>query len=269
VLYAAVESDDPAAVADAIRKCPSAVVPGEDAGPLMVALLHGKNRAAEAIVRAAPEALRRTDDDRRTVFLQGALNGFKGPGLDMAIKLGADPFERDKDGCSALHLWIFDADPGAAAALFRAGLTADLRDAKGCTPLMLAARACRDEAVGQLLQAGADVNAMDDGGANAAAHACRHENLRVAARLIRAGGFLDLADPGVERALRNVGTPAAEDFRDAVGVQLRARVEKRMAEAQELRSAAAEAAADEMLNGLDHEITVKPLRLRRKPPGPA
>lgn len=108
--------------------------------------------------------------------------------ITLMLEKGADPNERDENGCTPLFFAAIVDNPHAARRLIKVGATLDARDRLGLTPLMCAA------SVRAPVKAGCNLDAKDHVGETALILAMQPGDPEVVSCLIRKGADVDAID---------------------------------------------------------------------------
>ncbi|MDE1151275.1 MAG: ankyrin repeat domain-containing protein [Micavibrio sp.] len=190
-------ADNAAQIVQILKSTPAArqTRNGDGYTPLQVALYQDKLNAADTILRAFPEDADMRDKDGRTLLMGYATQGF-GPAAQLLLARGADVALTDKNGDSALHYAMKNAESAFAAELLRRDAPVNAANNQGVTPLMLAAESDdKSLLLSCLLLARADLDMKDSSGQNATMAAIRWAAFDNAERLLKAGGTPDFDSP--------------------------------------------------------------------------
>ena len=136
-------------------------------------------------------------DSRGTTALVWAVRCARADVVEMLLSRGADPFQVNSSGQTALHMAAMH-DHTSIPMLLGLGINVNLRDNWGQTAMHLAARRCHVHPslyISPLLDAGADINAQEGKGRTALHAACIEEDNTAAVKyLIDKGADLNLPD---------------------------------------------------------------------------
>jgi Ankyrin repeats (3 copies) len=208
-LFAAIQSDDAAAVGAIFTKTPYVTayhVPvKEGARPIRAfeaAVAQQSFKAATAMAAFMPDALTRDYSAgevyvNRSILMQRMISG-QSDEITFLIGKGADVRAQDDDGFTALHFAAACGRLDAVDPLLKAGAAVNATNKEGVTPLMEATQRNTSQMIEKLLECGAEMDTCDKAGLNATMHAIRNKNIAAATHLMHAGGVItDLNDPAV------------------------------------------------------------------------
>ena len=237
--------------------------------PLHLAARHGHAEVSATLIEAGADPAARNDAGETPLDL--ARRRSWGSKVDKVLAQ-ALVGRRDEDDNTALHLAMWNANPGEVVCLLEAGADLNARNKQGQTPLHLAARTGNPGEITRLARAGAELDATDAEGLTPLDRAAREDHPKVAACLAWAGadlnggkfrGYASLhwaaahASPEMITALIDAGAdPNARDENDQTPLHLAARHGR-----AEVSAALIEAGADPEAKGRDGET---PLALARR-----
>ena len=237
--------------------------------PLHLAARHGDAEVSATLIEAGADPAVRNDAGETPLDL--AWRRSWGSKVDKVLAQ-ALVGRRDEDDNTALHLAMWNANPGEVVCLLEAGADLNARNKWGQTPLHLAARTGNADEITRLARLGAELDATDAEGLTPLDWAAREDHPKVAARLARLGadlnggkfrGYASLhwaaahASPEMITALIDAGADLhARDEQGWTPLHLAARSGR-----AEVSAALIEAGADPEAKGRDGET---PLALARR-----